>query len=148
MEKLGSSLKVSDEGFIVGTACWGYLWSIVSLTKKSVGQTSGCGQSAFGAPAEPLLLWRDTSWQGLFRLEQIAWAPHLLFPTAKVCSGKAVHFGYSFPLQGSRACLGFLAEGSPPSPSDVCVCVCICVSLCVSLSLSLSLCVCMCVCIY
>ena len=33
MEKLGSSLKVSDEGFVVGTACWGYLWSIVSLTK-------------------------------------------------------------------------------------------------------------------
>ena len=25
VEKLGSSLKASDEGFVVGTACWGYL---------------------------------------------------------------------------------------------------------------------------
>ena len=84
------------------------------LDKKCVGHASGCGQRTFGAPAEPLLLWRETSWQGLFRLEHLAWAPHLLFPMAKVCSVKTVHFGSHFPLQGSRACLGFSQKARPP----------------------------------
>ena len=36
------------------------------LDKKCVGRASDCGQRAFGTPAEPLLPWRETSWQGLF----------------------------------------------------------------------------------
>ena len=63
------------------------------LDKNCVGHASGCGQRAFGAPGESLLPWREASWQGLFRLEHLAWAPHRLFPTAKVCSVKTVHFG-------------------------------------------------------
>ena len=31
----------------------------------------------------------------LFRLEHLAWTLHLLFPTAKVCSVKTVHFGWN-----------------------------------------------------
>ena len=53
-------------------------------------------------------------WQGLFRLGHLAWAPHLLFPTAKVCSVKTVRFGWNFPLQGSRAGLGFSQRARHP----------------------------------
>ena len=84
------------------------------LDKKCVGHASGCGQRAFGAPAEPLFPWRETSWQGLFLLEHVAWVPHLLFPAAKVCSVKTAHFGWNFPLQGSRAWLSFSQRARHP----------------------------------
>ena len=77
-------------------------------------QASDCGQRPSGVPVEPLLPWRETSWQGLFRQEHLAWAPHLLFPTAKICSGKTVRFGWNFPLQGSRTWLDFLQRARHP----------------------------------
>ena len=89
------------------------------LDKKCVGHASGCGQRAFGAPAEQLLPWSETSWQGLFRLEHLAWAPHLLFPTAKVCAVEPVRFGWKFPLQGSRAWLGFSQRDRHPVHQNV-----------------------------
>ena len=47
----------------------------------------------------------------------LAWVPNFLFSTSKACSVKTVCFGWNFPLQGSRACLGF-AEGPPPNTSE------------------------------
>ena len=72
----------------------------MSLSKNCVGHASGCGQRVFATPAEPLLPWREASWQGLFRLEHLVWAPYLLFPTAKECSVKTVHFGLIFHCRG------------------------------------------------
>ena len=42
----------------------------------------------------------------------------LLFSTAKVCSVKTVHFRLKVSAAGVKGVSGFLAEGSPPSPSE------------------------------
>ena len=60
MEKLGSYFKVNDEGW--GDRLLGLPVKHYELDKKCVGHVSGCRQRAFGAPAEPLLPWRETSW--------------------------------------------------------------------------------------
>ena len=44
MEKLGSSLKVSVEGFVVGTTCWGYLENLTENT-YFMPQAAGKGHS-------------------------------------------------------------------------------------------------------
>ena len=54
MEKLGSSLEISDKGLVVGTtSCAGLPVEQCELDRKSVVHASGCEQRALGASLEP-----------------------------------------------------------------------------------------------
>ena len=76
----------------------------------------GCWRGAFGALVEPLLPWRETSWQGLSHLGHLACAPHLLFPAVVASSVKTLLWLELFTA-GVEGVAGYLAEGSLPNPS-------------------------------
>ena len=90
------------------------------MTKKCVGRVSGCGRRAFGAPAEPLLPWREP-----YILARVvpSWAssmgPTSSIPHGKSMLGENCSLWLELSAAGVEGGAGFLAEGSPPSPSEL-----------------------------
>ena len=102
----------------MGSACWGCLKSIVSLTKK---MRSAC----LRLRAKGIRCFCRTA----FAVERDMLArvvpsrPSSMGPTSSIPHGKSMHgegcsLGLKFFAAGVEGVSGFLAEGLPPSPSE------------------------------